>query len=109
MGKANRRTAKLSEWRQNMDIIEKIGDTITDKGKEAVEKAKELAEIANLKSQIGTCEEVIKKNYAEIGRLYYEQYGDMPEEPFAKACRSIKNAQNGAAELQRKIKEIKGL
>lgn len=92
-----------------MDIIEKIGDTITDKGKEAIDKAKELAETARLKSQIGTCEEVIKKNYMEIGRLYYEQYGNTPEEPFAKACRSIANAKAGVRELQHKIKEIKGL
>lgn len=92
-----------------MDIIEKIADTISDKGKEAAEKAKELAEIANLKSQIGTCEEVIKKKYMEIGKLYFELYGDMPEEPFEKACRSIKNARGGVEELQNKIKEIKGL
>ena len=48
-----------------MDFIEKIGDTISAKGKEAADKAKELAEIASLKSQIGTCEEIIKKNYME--------------------------------------------
>ena len=92
-----------------MDIIEKIADTISGKGKEAADKAKELAEIANLKSQIGTCEEVIKKNYMEIGRIYFELYGDMPEEPFEKACRSIKNAKIGVEDLQSKIKEIKGL
>ena len=51
-----------------MDIIEKIGDTITEKGKVAADKAKELAAIANLKSQISTCEEVMKKTYLEIGR-----------------------------------------
>lgn len=92
-----------------MDILEKIGDTITDKSKEAVDKAKELAEIARLKSQIGTCEEVIKKNYMEIGRRYYEQYGNMPEEQFAKSCRAIGNARAGVEVLQEKIKEIKGL
>ena len=60
-----------------MDIIEKIGDTITEKGKVAADKAKELAAIANLKSQISTCEEVMKKNYLEIGKIYFEQYSDM--------------------------------
>lgn len=92
-----------------MDFFEKLGETIETKGKEAAGKAKELAEIASLKSQIATCEEVIKKNYAEIGRIYFEQYGDMPESPFEKQCRSIKNARNGVEELQQKIKEIKGL
>lgn len=92
-----------------MDIIEKIGDTITIKGKEAAEKAKDVAEIVSLKSQIATCEDIMKKNYMEIGRIYYEQYGDMAEEIFAKQCRSIKNARNGVEQLQKKIKEIKGI
>ena len=92
-----------------MDIIEKIGDTITAKGREAADKAKELAEIAGLKSQISTCEEVLKKNYLEIGKIYYEQYGDMPEEPFEKQCRSIRNARNGIEDLQKKVNELKGL
>ena len=92
-----------------MDFFEKIGDTISTMGKEAADKAKELAEIANLKSQIATCEEVIKKNYTEIGRLYFEEYSNMPEAPFEKQCRAIRNAQNGVSALQEKIKEIKGL
>jgi len=92
-----------------MDIIEKLGDTISAKGKEVADKAKELAEIANLKSRITTYEDVIKKNYAEIGRIYYEQYGDMPEEPFEKACSSIKKAKEDVADLQSQIKEIKGI
>lgn len=92
-----------------MDILEKIGDTISAKGKEAADKAREIAEIANLKSQIATCEEVIKKNYLEIGKLYYELYGDMAEENFAKQCRNIKNARRGVDELQQEIDAIKGL
>jgi len=92
-----------------MDFLEKIGDTISAKGKEAADKAKEMAEVAQLKGQISTCEDVIKKNYMEIGRLYYEQYGDMPEEVFEKSCKAIKNAKNGVEELQAKIKEVKGI
>lgn len=92
-----------------MDFIEKIGDTIAAKGKEATEKAKELAEIASLKSQIGTCEDIIKKNYLEIGKIYFEQYGDMPEAPFEKQCRAIHNAKRGVEDLQEKINQRKGL
>ena len=88
-----------------MDIIEKIGDTITEKGK--VVAAKELAAIANLKSQISTCEEVMKKNYLEIGKIYFEQYSDMPEPPFEKQCETIKNSQRAIADLQEKIEQLK--
>ncbi len=92
-----------------MDFIEKLGDTLAAKGKEASEKAKELAEIANLKSQINACEEVIRKNYLEIGKIYFDQYGDMPEAPFEKQCRAIQNAKRGVEEFEEKIRQIKGL
>ena len=73
----------------------------------AADKAKELAAIANLKSQISTCEEVMKKNYLEIGKIYFEQYSDMPEPPFEKQCEAIKNSQRAIADLQEKIDQLK--
>lgn len=90
-----------------MDFFNKMEETITAKSQVIVDKAKELAEIASLKSQIGTCEEVIKKNYAEIGRIYYEKFGLNPDELFMKQCRSIQNAQEGIKEMEQKIKDIK--
>lgn len=92
-----------------MDFFNKVEETITTKGQMVVDKAKEMAEIASLKSQIGTCEEVLKKNYAEIGRIYYDNFGNSPEELFVKQCRAIRNAQAGVKDLEQKIKEIKGV
>lgn len=94
---------------RKMDFLEKLGETITTKGKEAADKAKDMAEIASLKSQIATCEEVIKKNYTEIGRLFMEQYQDAEDAPFEKQRTAIRNAQAGVEELQKKIRRIKGL
>lgn len=92
-----------------MEFFEKLGDTISAKGKEVADKAKDTAEILSLKSQISTCEEVIKKNYLEIGRLFYEQYGENPDAPFEKQRNAIKNARVGVSELQAKIDQLKGL
>ena len=92
-----------------MDFFSKVEETITTKGQEAVDKVKELAEIASLRSQIGTCEDMMKRNYMEIGRIYYENFGDMPEALFEKQCRNIKNAQRGIEELEKQIPEIKGI
>ena len=36
-----------------MDFFDKIGETISTKSKEVSDKAKDMAEIANLKGQIG--------------------------------------------------------
>lgn len=90
-----------------MDFIEKVGSVITAKGQEAVDKAKQLAEIAGLKSQIASCEEVIKKNYLEIGRLFYEEYANEEDSPYGKQCQAISNAKKGIEELEQKIQEIK--
>ncbi len=92
-----------------MDFFEKIGDTITAKGKEVSGKAKDLAEIANLRGQIATCEEVIRKNYVEIGRLYYEREGLEPEEEYEAFCRAISNAKTGIEALEEKIRRVKGI
>lgn len=92
-----------------MDFFEKVGATITSKGMEVADKAKEMAEIANLRSQINTCEEVIKKNYMEIGRLYYEKYKDAEYHDFAEQCTAVENAKNGVKALENKIKEVKGI
>lgn len=92
-----------------MDLIETIGDTITVKGKEAADKAKEMADIIHMKGQIKICEDIVRKNYLEIGKIYYEQYGDMPEAPFEKQCRAITNARKGVEDLQERINERRGL
>ena len=92
-----------------MDFFEKLGDTITTKGKEVSGKAKDLAEVASLKNQIHTCEDVIRKNYIEIGKLYYEKYGQEHEAEFDEFCRAINNAKTGIEDLEEKIRQVKGI
>ena len=92
-----------------MDFFDKIGETITAKGKEVTDKAKDMAEVANLKGQIHSCEEIIKKRYIEIGKIYYEKHGSTPEEEYIDACRDIENAQNTVVDIEARIKEIKGI
>lgn len=92
-----------------MDFFEKIGETITTKGKDVADKAKEAAEIANLRSQIAACEDVIKKNYLEIGKLYYEQFKEAEYNDFVEQCTAIDNAKSGVEALEAKIREIKGV
>lgn len=91
-----------------MDFFEKLGDTITEKGKEAAGKARETAEILKLKTQISTCQDVVKKNYQELGRLYYQACGSQPEPYLEAPCTAIRNALTAIGELEDKIKELKG-
>ncbi|WMC93116.1 zinc ribbon domain-containing protein [Kineothrix sp. MB12-C1] len=92
-----------------MDFFEKVGATIVTAGKDVTDKAKDLAEIANLRSQINACEEVIKKNYMEIGRLYYEQFKEAEYNDFVEQCSAITNAKSGVEALEEKIRDIKGV
>lgn len=100
---------RFKKGRIGMDFFSKVEETITTKGQAAVDKAKDLAEIARLKSRVNTCEEVLKKNYMEIGKIYYENFGNCPEELFEKQCRNISNAETGIEELEKQIREIKGI
>lgn len=105
------------------DIVEKVTETVTTNRKKAVDKARQMAEIAGLKNQIAACEEVIRKNYMEIGRLTVAQYkkgldgtesmpdpdnAPDPKEVFCeKQCRAVVNAQAGIKDLERKLREVK--
>lgn len=94
---------------RTMDFFEKVADTVTEKGREAAVKAKEMADVARLKSQIAACEEEIRKNYMEIGRLFMEQYQNAENAPFEKQRRAIMNARAGIEDLEKKIRDVKGL
>ncbi len=96
---------KLGE--KSMDILDKVSEIIAGAGRNLSDKAKKAKEIASLKSQVRTCENIIEKNFLEIGKLYFEKYGECPDPDFEKACRSIKNAKHGVRELNKKINEQK--
>ena len=101
-----------------------IKKAVLDKGQLVANKAKDLAEIAKLKSQIFSCEEVIRKNQLEIGNMVYADYeawkearesGDeLNPEPFQgkteceKQCVAIANAKRAIADLKKQIKAIQG-
>ena len=52
-------------------------------------KARELSEIGRLKVSNSVEQEAIRKAYSDLGRLYFAERGDHPEEPYAELCRSI--------------------
>ena len=52
-------------------------------------KAKELTEIGKLKMQNASEQENIRRAYQEIGKLYYAQHGQEPEDALAELCRKI--------------------
>ena len=119
-----------------METVDKFAAMISGTGKKVADKAKILADIAKKKSEISACEETIRKNYMELGKLVYEEYerardaesGRVAEEAgavnaafddaeqqqiqqvperYMKQCKIIYNAKKGIAELEKEIQEIK--
>lgn len=92
-----------------MAFFEKFGETISTKGKEAAQKAKDMADIARLKTQIGQLEGKVKTWYQVIGEKVYQEnkgqaYSDMEVE-----FTTITEAFAQIAELRAQIAAIQGL
>ena len=91
-----------------MTFWENLGDTLSAKGREVADKAKNLTEIASLRGQIVTCENTITKNYKDIGKEYYETHKSESGDAFQAKLDAIKNAEKSILELQKRIQELKG-
>ena len=83
-----------------MDAFEKFGESVYMAGLQVKNKAKEVADIASLKTQITTCDEVIRKNYIAIGK-------DSEDAEFAKHCTAVRNAEAGKKRLLSEIEARK--
>lgn len=90
-----------------MSFMDEVMHTAVSVKNKSVEKAGQLKEVMLLKSRVDTCDEVINKSYMELGKKYFELYGEEAEEAFAKYCRDIKNAQRGKEEIGQQLAEAK--
>ncbi|MDE5746351.1 MAG: zinc-ribbon domain-containing protein [Acetatifactor sp.] len=91
-----------------MDFFNKVGNTISSKGKDVTKKAKEIAEIAKLTGQIAEKEESIKDTYIELGKYVYEnQKEDAPEE-VAEKFAVIDATVEEIERLKREVRKLKG-
>ena len=92
-----------------MEIFGNISEIISEKGKEAAQAAKKVAEIANLKGKISGLETEIKKNYRKLGEAYFEAYkaAEVTCE-FEEYVQVIRDTKAAVAELNHKLNELKG-
>ena len=59
-----------------MEFFDKLSETIVSAGKDVGQKAKDVSEIAKLKMDIRSKEDFVEKQYAELGKAYYEKHKD---------------------------------
>ncbi len=93
-----------------MDFLSKIGDTITEAGNAATEKAKEVSEITKLKCRIRKNETAIQEAYAKIGKTVYQCLKAEKEYPdFAKEIEIVEAAEADIKLCKEYISGIKGV
>ena len=101
--------------------MDEVKAVIAEKGRLVAQKAKDLQDVAKLKGQIFTCEEVIRKNTMEIGQMVFADYearkeseeegelcanASLGKTDCEKQCINIANAKIAIAELKKQIKAI---
>lgn len=73
----------------------------------AADRAKKAGRAAKLNMEIHNQKDIIKKNYLEIGKLYYETRKDNPEGFFVQLCQEVSAAEAAIAEAEAEIAAMK--
>jgi DNA repair exonuclease SbcCD ATPase subunit len=92
-----------------MDILNKVGETITNKGKDVAKKAKDLAEIASLRTQITVQESSVNRVLQELGKMYYEQHKAGTSDDITEKCSQIDTAVAEIERLKQAVMTLKGI
>jgi glutamine synthetase adenylyltransferase len=101
--------ANFVEFRQKAkDTVETIADRSVELYKVAEEKARLLAKITKLSTEIAFEKGDLRKHYRELGKLYYELHRDAPEESLAQSCAEIAASKEVIACKQREIDALRG-
>lgn len=94
----------------NFDALKKRASEIaaqaTEMGKAGAARSRQLANAAKLKANNLGEEDTIRKAYIEMGKLYFEKYGQNPEDDFAAACTTVIEAQAAIAANNALIEEL---
>ena len=100
----------MSFWNDLGEKVQSGSRIVAEKaktgGKAVADKAKELSQIASLKAQIASEENVINKNYKELGKAYYEAHKDEEEFAYSEYMTNIKNAFIKKAELSNEVERL---
>lgn len=91
-----------------MAFFEEIGKTLAGKSKEAAQKAKDVAEVLQLKAQINSEKGKVKELYAAIGAVYFKKNRENEEDEYKMFFPEIEKALVHIEELETKVKELEG-
>ena len=85
-----------------MDFLGKLGS----KGRDPVNSAKDMAEVASLRGRIHSLEEIIDTRYQEIGKHYYELNGKTADPIYQENCELIAKSRRAIAQIEAQILQV---
>lgn len=92
-----------------MSFFDEIGKKITDAGRSAAEKAKDLAEITHLNSIIKENEAKTDSLFAELGESYFRSHRNDSDAEFNEKIRELDELLKQTEEYRGDVLELKGL
>lgn len=92
-----------------MAFLDDLGKRISKTGQSAIQKTKDMAEVAKYNSMISEEEKSINNNYYQIGKLYISLHSTECEDDFKGMIDSIRSSENKIAEYREQIKLIRGV
>ena len=93
-----------------MAFFEQLGKKISKSGQDAAQKAKNLAETVRINGLISEDEKRINSTYFQIGKLYYETFGNSPsDERFAGFINEINDAKAMIQKNSDIVKQLRGV
>ena len=90
-------------------FFEQFGKKVTQTSQDAMKKTKEFAEIAKLNTQISDEEKRLNKIYMNLGRLYYQLYGNQPSLEFKDLCLAIEGSLKNVEHYEVMVNELRGI
>ena len=91
-----------------MAFFDDLGKMITQTGQEAVNKTKEVAEVAKLNNDINSAKNKIDDLYKQIGQAFAERNADTTKEPYAGLLAQIAEQKKLIADKREEIGVVKG-
>ncbi len=91
-----------------MAFFDELSRTLSDKGKEAAQKAREAAGVLQMKAQIASEKSKLKELYGAVGVLYYKKHRDEEDTEFGDLFREIGNVLTNVAAMEEKVQKMEG-
>lgn len=92
-----------------MAFFDDLGKKLSQAGQTAVQKTKDLTDIARLNSLISEEEKQVNNNYCQIGKLYVSLHQEDYESDFAGMIAAIQESESKISDYKLQIQSIKGV